>query len=587
MTKHSNLDPNSDDTLPSTLTILWRQVRVIGPFFAMYSALASLTGLEKLPGRAIIRHFGPLLLIAGVSLLNTVPAQPQTQRSANLGATETQCSALASADFASLQDAPTQITESKLVKTGSDSTGYCQVQGYVTPQVGFEMRIPVSSWNGKFIETGCGGACGFIPIDSCAEALHKGYACIGTDMGHKDEKGGGVWAYNNLQAKIDWGYRATHVTALAGKAITARFYGEPPHKSYFMGCSTGGRQGMVEAQRFPWDFDGIIAGAPASDQSGAIMTRLWTGLAMGTENESRILRPSDLQLVHNAVVAKCDMNDGVKDGLIGDPRICKFDPMELVCEAGTNSGCLSKTQASAVKKIYSGPTGSNGERIYADGGFMAGSELGLEYLYQRHRSGFDVDFLRYMAFIPDPGPNWQVTDLKFDLDYKRVAMMEAIYAGTNPDLRRFKAAGGKLILYHGWADTNIPPLMSVDYYETAEETMGGPSLTQEFFRLFMVPGMKHCGGGDGASEIDYLSYLENWVEQGRAPNVMIGAHLDQDQFNKTHDMNSPDLATEREKFRSDPHNIKFSRPVYPYPARAEYIGHGDPNDAANFRAVEP
>ena len=495
------------------------------------------------------------------------------------------CLSLASASFSSIEDAPTQITESNFIATKDGMPSYCRVQGYVAPQVGFEIRLPVSSWNGKFMETGCGGACGFITIDwLCPAALLKGYACITTDMGHKDEKGGGLWAYNNLQAQIDWGYRATHVTALAGKAITAQFYGKPPHKSYFIGCSTGGRQGLVEAQRFPWDFDGIIAGAPASDQSGAIMTRLWTGLAIGPKDESGILRPSDLKVVHNAIVAKCDMNDGIKDGLIGDPRMCKFDPMELICNSGANAACLSEAQATAVKKIYSGPTSSNGERIYADGGFMPGSELGLDYL--RQFSGFDVDFLRYMVFIPDAGPNWQVADLKFERDYQRVAMMEAIYAGTNPDLRKFKAAGGKLILYHGWADTNIPPLMTVDYYETAEKTMGGPEATQAFLRMFMIPGMEHCGGGEGAGDIDFVSYLENWVENGRAPDKMIGAHLDRDQFLKTQE-NGPDLWAKWEEFRTDPHNIKFTRPVYPYPMRAEYMGHGDANDAANFKSVNP
>lgn len=502
------------------------------------------------------------------------------------------CNALAKTDFSTLQDASTQITESKLIRTADHRTAYCQVRGYVAPQVGFEIRLPVSSWNGKFMETGCGGACGSIAINwLCPEALRKGYACITTDMGHTDEKGGGLWAYDNLQAKVDWGYRATHVTALAGKAITAQFYGKPPQKSYFMGCSTGGRQGMVEAQRFPWDFDGIIAGAPASDQSGSIMTRLWAALAMRGADGKSILSPADFQLVHDAVVAKCDMDDGVKDGIIGDPRICKFDPMQLVCKAGSNIGCLSKPQADAVKKIYAGPMTSEGKEIYSDGALMPGSELAFSSYYQSGKfSRFDVDFLRYMAFIPDPGPSWQPTDLNFDRDYKRFGMMESLYAGNNPDLRKFKSAGGKLILYHGWSDAGaggIPPLKSVDYYETSEKTMGGREATQDFFRLFMIPGMGHCGGGDGALEIDYLSYLENWIEHGKAPDKMVGEHLDWDRFLKSHDINSPGFSAEWEKFRSDPRNVRFTRPVFPFPLRAEYTGHGDPNNASNFRAVEP
>ena len=476
-----------------------------------------------------------------------------------------QCEALGSTDFSRIQDAPTQITEAKLIERKDDLPAYCQVKGYVTPQVGFEIRLPVNNWNGKFMETGCAGSCGVIAINwLCPDPLRKGYACITTDMGHEDPSGGGLWAYNNPQAEIDWGFRATHVTALAGKAISEQYYKRTPSRSYFIGCSTGGRQGMVEAQRFPWDFDGIIVGAPASDQSGTIMVRLWAALAMRDENGKSILSQADLQLVHNAVVARCDMNDGVKDGLIGDPRACKFDPKELVCRGNSKDGCLSNEQASAVEKIYTGPLTSNGNQIYADGALMRGAELTFGGYYESGRfSSFDVDFLRFMAFVPDPGANWQPSDLNFDRDYKRFGMMESLYAGNNPDLRRFKAAGGKIILYHGWSDAGpggIPPLKTVDYYETVEKTMGGPAATQDFLRLFMIPGMGHCGGGEGALEIDYLSYLEAWVEKDHAPDAMIGKHLDEEH----------------------PKNIKFTRPVYPYPLRAKYKGEGDPNDAGSF-----
>ncbi len=506
-------------------------------------------------------------------------------------AAEAECIALRSVDFAGTQDAPTQITAVKLIEANGDPA-YCQVQGYVSPQVSFEIRLPMNDWNGKFAETGCGGTCGNIPIDSlCPRFLRKGYACITSDMGHEDKSGGGVWAYNNLQAEVDWGYRATHVVALAGKAITERYYKKTPSHSYFMGCSTGGRQGMVEAQRFPWDFDGIIAGAPASDQSGTIMVRLWAALAMKDTDAKSILGTADLQLVHSAVLAACDMNDGVKDGLIGDPRICKFDPKELVCGRNSNTGCLSKKQADTIEKIYAGPVTSKGENIYIDGTLMRGSELAFGGYYQAgHFSSFDMDFLRYMAFVPAPCPNWQPSDLNFERDYKRFGMMESLYAGTNPDLRKFKAAGGKIILYHGWSDAGpggIPPLKTVDYYETAERTMGGPEATRDFFRLFMIPGMGHCGGGDGADKIDYISYLENWAEKGQAPDVMVGAHVDVDKFLSTHDSKSQNFSSEYEQFSNDPRNVKFTRPVYPYPTQAKYKGIGDPNKAENFQPIYP
>ena len=288
-----------------------------------------------------------------------------------------QCEALASTDFSRIQDAPTQITEAKLIKRKDDLPAHCQVKGYVTPQVGFEIRLPVNHWNGKFMETGCGGTCGVITIDwLCPGPLRKGYACIATDMGHEDRSGGGLWAYNNPQEEIDWGFRATHVTAIAGKAITEQYYRKTPSKAYFMGCSTGGRQGMVEAQRFPWDFDGIIAGAPASDQSGTIMIRLWAALAMRDKDGKSILSSTDLQLVHDAVVDACDMNDGVKDGLIGDPRACHFDPLKLVCKGQSSTECLSMEQANALKKIYTGPMTSKGKEIYTDGALMPGASRG-------------------------------------------------------------------------------------------------------------------------------------------------------------------------------------------------------------------
>jgi hypothetical protein len=482
-----------------------------------------------------------------------------------------QCTAVQHVDFSGIQDAPTQVTAARLIELKGDPV-YCQVQGYVSPQIRFEIRLPVNNWNGKFVETGCAAACGIIYIDwLCPSLLRKGYACIASDMGHEGQISDGLWAYNNLQAEVDFGYRAAHVTALAGKAITERFYKKAPGKSYFCGCSRGGREGMVEAQRFPWDFDGIIAGAPASDQSGTIMVRFWAALAMKASDGMPILSHADLQFVHNAVVAACDMNDGVRDGLIGDPRTCKFDSEDLVCKGNSNTQCLSKQQVDALKKMYGGPVKSNGKKYYPDGALMPGAELAFDEYYQSgHFSSFDIDFLRYMAFMPAPGPNWQPNDLNFDRDYERFGMMESLYAANNPGLRAFKANGGKLIVYQGWADAGaggIAPLETIDYYETAEKTMGGPAATLDFFRLFLIPGMGHCGGGEGADHIDYVSYLEDWVS--------------------THDSTNPNFSREFELFLNDPHSAKFTRPVYPYPIQAKYKGTGDPDRAESFEPVHP
>ncbi len=469
------------------------------------------------------------------------------------------CKALQNVDFSGIQDAPTQLTETRLIEASDNLPAHCRARGYITPNIGIEISLPISNWNRKFLEVGCGGYCGIVftsqAFSGCHDALRKGYACIASDMGHQGT--GAQWAYNNPQAEIDYGFRATHVTALAGKAITEDFYGSAPAKSYFTGCSTGGRQGLVEAQRFPWDFDGIVAGAPAINLSATLLNIYWAALAVEDKDGNSLFDSADLQLVHGAALAECDIDDGVKDGVIGNPPACRFDPAVLVCKAGATSDCLSKEQAEAVKKIYTGPTTSRGEQIYTDGA-MRGSEL--YFINYQGGSPFSRDFFRYLAFVPDPGPNWRRRTFDFDHDYQRFGMMESFYGGTDPDLRRFKARGGKLILYHGWADAGgggIAPLKTVDYYETVEKTMGGSAATQDFLRLFMIPGMGHCRGGSGADRIDYLNYLEAWVEQGKAPDVMIGAHLRNDE-------------------------VVFTRPVYPYPIRARYKGQGEPSKAENF-----
>jgi hypothetical protein len=511
-----------------------------------------------------------ILVLAGISgAAHAAPATPNAPA-------EEQCKGLPGADFSSIQDAPTQVTATKVVEPAAGTPAYCQVQGYVSPQVGFELRLPLTHWNGKFMEVGCGGFCGNMDfIFLCDNPLQKGYACLITDMGHKSTALDGKWAYNNLQAQVDYGFRATHVAVLAGKAITEHYYGNAPFKSYYLGCSCGGRQGLVEAQQFPWDFDGIIVGAPAINFSGVFMDLHWKARAV-TDNDGRpLFSVPDVELVHSAAIAKCDRDDGVKDGIIGDPRTCTFDPSDLVCKAGAKTGCLSPEQVAAVKEFYSGPVTSKGERIFPGGG-MPGSEttrIGING-YQSVYANSSREFFRYMGFLPAPGPSWKSNDFDFDRDYKRLGMLESLYASTNPDLRKFKAAGGKLILWQGWADGAVSPLSTIDYYETVEKTMGGAAATRDFFRLFMLPGVDHCWGGDGASVVDFLSYMEAWVEKNQAPDMMMSAHV------KARGMT--DLLT----WPSDPALIGFTRPAYPYPLQARYKGTGDPNKAENFGPVK-
>ncbi len=521
----------------------------------------------------------PVLLVAVAVGLSIVPWGAQADLL--IEDASARCKALESAGFVQILDAPTQISETKFARPTGNRPGYCQVGGYVMPNVGFLLRLPADSWNGKFIELGCGGFCGSTEhISECDEPLSRGYACIDSDNGHKSTGGDALWAYNNLQAEIDHAYRGAHVTALAGKAITERYYQKPSRRSYFMGCSTGGRQAMVEAQRFPWDFDGIIAGAPSLSVTSVHMDMLWNIRALTTAEGQPKLTAADLNLVHNAVLARCDLDDGVKDGIVSNPRACAFDPAVLTCKGEKNPSCLLPDQVTALQKVYAGPTTSTGERIH--GGVFPGAELTMLHDASTvlGSNEFVANEFRYSAFQPNPGPSWRVTDFDFDRDYKRFGMSEGLSAATNPDLRKFEAAGGKLISYVGLLD-HQQAYLDIDYYEAVERTMGGRVPTQAFFRAFVMPGVEHCEGGPGAypADADYLSALEAWVERGQAPDRLVGKHF---------------KGTKEVRFGSimvtlpDPTSpVAFSRPIYPYPLRAHYKGAGDPNEASSFEAREP
>lgn len=511
-------------------------------------------------------HGGTLASVMTIAL-NVVSSRALADAGGELSA---QCNAFNTADFSSLQDAPTQITAAQWVEAKETLPAYCQVQGYVAPQIGFEIRLPASNWNRKFLMAGCGGFCGALWSSACEGPLRKGYACIVSDMGHKSGLGDALWAYHNLQAKMDYGYRATHVTALAGKAITERQYRKAPERSYFVGCSGGGRQGLVSAQRFPWDFDGIVAGAPTIDTGALAVYTLEATLAIERQSGDPVLPHSTLSLMHDTALAKCDLDDGVKDGIIGNPSACHLDPVELVCKSGRTIGCLTEIQAEAARKIYAGITTSTGEKIHP--GAAVGSELNWNLMGQLKE--LFISAFRYMKSMPDPGPSWKLADFDADRDYKRSLMMEPLYSASNPDLRKLKVAGAKLIVYGGWNDVGIVPQSLIDYYETVERTMGGRKETQEFFRLFMIPGMNHCGGGDGADVIDFLSALESWVEHGQAPQRLLSAHVKAADYSNGH--RPADLS-----------KAGFTRPVYPYPQRARYKGSGDPNKAENFEPAGP
>lgn len=509
------------------------------------------------------------------------------------------CRALESVDFSDLQDAPTQITRAQWIAPAKRERAYCLVEGYVTPQVGFELRLPDPDWNGKLLVLGNGGWGGDFDADACVGHLAKGYACLVSDTGHKGSGPDGLWAFHNLQAQVDFAYRSVHVATLAAKSIVGRYYTQAPRRSYFMGCSTGGYEGLVEAQRFPWDFDGIIAGSPDMDEADLIMRNVWNVRSFTSTSGEPILNAHDIDVLHRAVLAACDSDDGVQDGIVSDPVDCKFDPANLLCSSAEHYDCLTPAQVAAVKRIYAGPSNSVGEPVSTPG-ILPGSELLWGDKFDG-LNGQDIrdeaeSFLRYMIY--GASPDWKVNTFNFDRDYKRIGL-GALYNDTNPDLRKFKAAGGKLLVYQGGNDLLEVPGAILDYYSTTERTMGGRTATQDFFRLFMIPAMYHCTGGPGPYAVDYLSYLEKWVEASRPPDVMIGAHLS-DAYMAAQPLrpkwDTPGLPLETRawiaavdlRFPLDPAiPVVFTRPIFPYPRYARYTGSGDHNVAANFLPVDP
>jgi feruloyl esterase len=472
------------------------------------------------------------------------------------------CAAVMAEDFARVPDAPTQILAARDVAATGAVPAYCRIEGYIAGRIGLELRLPQSAWNGKTMFQGCGGYCGSLAqMEQCMDALRRGYACIHTDLGHVGSATDASWAYNNPQGEIDFYFRATHAAAQAGKAIVAAAYGALARRHYFQGCSTGGRQGLISAQRFPEDFDGIIVGAPAGVSAGGGLHLIWSALANLDRAGRPIMSDAKVPLLAEAVMAVCDARDGRTDGLIDDPRRCAFDPAALACTAGQDGDdCLTAAEIDVVRKIYAGARRATGERLYTATP-MPGSEPAWVPVFIGAGGAkpgyyfFGGDFFRYLAFAEDPGPGWRPEDFDFQRDPPRMGYNRHLNNAADPDLRAFKARGGKLIAYQGWRDTSVPPLAVVDYYEMVERVMGGHAATQDFFRLFMLPGVDHCAGGPGPSRLDLIAALEDWVERGRAPDALAAARI----------ANDPGpLGTVY--FPLDPAAIELTRTIAPYPA---------------------
>ena len=440
------------------------------------------------------------LMLAVMLLPQAAPASSPTNPVALDAA---RCQALVGNRFELLEGAATRVTRADFIAATATRQAYCAVSGYVNPTNNFGMYLPVENWNGRYLVRGCGGSCGSVATElACGPHLRDGYACLITDMGHSSTLVDNVWVAGNLQGLVDFGYRSTHVTSVAGKAIATAFYGRTPAKSYFFGCSTGGRQAMISAQRFPQDFDGIVAIAPASmGPYGSNRAATISDVdAFNTNPDgSPILPARKAVIIHRAVVGACDRNDGIRDGLIGDPRHCDWEPEAIACRAGSDTrDCLTPEQIGVVHQLYRWRGAAKGSELNWIGNFIRSAPL--------------------------PGEAWRPL---FDLGVGRgdAATIDSMINPNNPDLRPFRDHGGKLILVQGWSDHSVMPPPAIDYYETMARTMGGATATGQFARLFMVPGMDHCAGGEGASAIDYMGAITAWVEGGQAPAALRGVHL--------------------------------------------------------------
>ena len=440
---------------------------------------------------------------------------------------------------------------------------FCRVAATLKPtsdsDIKIEVWLPASGWNGKFQAVGNGGWAGVISYPAMALALEHGYATTSTDTGHVGATGS--FALGHPEKLTDFGYRAVHEMTVKAKAIIAAFYGDAPKISYWNGCSTGGRQGLKEAQRFPNDYDAIIAGASANPRTHLSTWQIW--LAQGILKDAPNYIPaSKYPVIHKAVLEACDATDGLKDGLLNDPTLCHFDPKVVECKEGDQPTCLTAPQVEAVRRMYTAPKNPRtNQEIFPP--VEPGSELGWSMLLAGPEPfPAATDRFRYVVF---KDPSWDWRTLNFDSD---VALADKIDDDTinaiDPNLRPFLARGGKLLMYHGWADPGVAPRASVNYYKAAFDTASGAGLrpAESSIRLFMVPGMGHCGGGEGPNTFDMMSALEQWKEQGKTPVRIVASHRTAGKVDRT-------------------------RPLCPYPQVAKYKGSGSLDDEANFTCDSP
>ncbi len=437
---------------------------------------------------------------------------------------------------------------------------FCRVTATLTPSddsdIKIELWMPAANWNGKFQAVGNGAFNGTIAYAAMVTALARGYATGSTDTGHVG--GSANFALGHPEKVIDFGWRAVHEMTVTSKKIIAAYYPAGLQHSYWNGCSAGGRQGMKEAQRFPADFDGIIAGAPGLDWTGRAAQAVHVAQALQKDGASR-LSPAKAQLLHNAVLEACDSLDGVKDGVVNDPKRCAFDPEVLRCKDAEEASCLTPAQVHTARMLYSPQVNPRTKREVA--GLLPGSELGWTDMgWSASARATGLDQFRFLVF---KDPRWDIDKFTFETDIVRAEETDHdTLNALDPNLKAFIERGGRLIQYHGWSDPQISPGNSVQYYQRVLEALGGVAKVQSSYRLFMAPGMAHCGGGEGPNTFDMVSALERWVELGKAPDQVIASHLTNGVVDRT-------------------------RPLCPYPSVATYKGTGSTDEAGNFVCKAP
>ena len=492
-----------------------------------------------------------------------------------------QATAESCARLAALSLPETTISAADAVTSGSFSppgstnalTGlppFCRVAGAIAPtadsQIRFEVWMPLEQWNGRFAGVGNGGWAGTISYGALGDQLRRGYATASTNTGHEAAPGLNMarFAHEKPEQLIDFAYRAHHETAVRAKSVVQAFYGRPAERAYFIGCSSGGYEGLMAAQRFPSDYDGIVAAAPANNWT-RLMAGDFDGVLAVLKDPASHLTPAALGLLHRAALAACDSGDAVADGVIDDPRQCRFDPGALACPGDQPSPtCLTTPQVEAARRVYRGLVDpKTGAQLYP--GLARGSEPFWPHRDRNNPFPIPLSHYKWLVFA-DPEWDWRSFDFSDPEDYaahvKAEAKLAPILNATSPDLKAFRQRGGKLLQYHGWNDQLISAQNSIDYYESVLKFFGSAAEVDGFYRLFMAPGMAHCSGGTGPNSFDMQAALEQWVERGIAPDQVVAT-------------------------RSTNGIVDRIRPLCKFPATAVYRGQGDTNDAANFTCREP